>query len=992
MAFQETTRQSYGSKVKGSFQGILWGIILIIAGTVILWWNEGRAVKASDALKDFQKNYVELSDITTLDPEFEGKAVHATGVAVTADTLRDAAFGIAVNAMKLARNVEYYQWTEDSESESKDKLGGSTETTTTYTYEPAWCSEPVNSNEFRDPDYKGKNFVLRVIEETEQTASNVTFGAYRLTPSIVGAISGEEPAYPALTDTQKKQLLANVADSTVVVSVSGDQVYIGADPSNPHIGDVRITFTQVTSPKTISLLQKVVNGTFENYIAKNGRPFSKVSMGTVSAENMIENQKSANKMMLWIFRILGIILVVAGFRSLLNFLSTVFAVVPFVQRIIGTGIGLVTTIVGLVWSFIVIAIAWVAHRPVLAIILLVAAAALIYWLVSRNRKKKLNNVAAILVLVLALGLSAGCKGTDNNVKNGENPERDLSVVFKGPVQAILLTTEYGEGEPGFTEYKFDEKGKLVSEEEIYPFGEEGDSELLESLSEKDSEGRYTKQVWGSGEDDIYSIDYTEYTPEGRVAKVEYMNGEGEHISTTSYQYDEAGNQTSTFTKNYFNNSTYSDEREYDSQNRILKSVSSYDGKVSSIQTYQYDVDGWDSVCETEWVDLGKKALQYEKMLKDVESTAVRHFETDGNGTRMTFSDTVFIDAKGMRHERNYYNYDNEYSYEGVFNKKGYLTHYELFKGKSTLPCKTLDFEMAPDGESLKSVTYRTQEFGQVNEQKLPQVWETDTYGNWTDRTLGFRYSPDLFYMDNPEQFYQQAATQHRTITYYGVDQGQNYGFEGKNGDSQLRLQWTNDNGVLCGEAILDGDPVRIVGTKERGSLDWHIVALQKDGTIPWHLYFDSEGDKRTATIVKGMDEYKIPMTATRKGLKTYSFKAKSDDIVGLYEYKDKGGDTGDGQLDVSRCGENWEDYHFEISNTGPAPSFNMATDEFTSSPDESLRFYNYLWNDDSETSFSYTIRFFDGFAVIQRESGSPMGFFGMGMTVAGIYAKLPSVG
>ena len=67
MAFQETTRQSYGSKVKNSFQGILWGIILIIAGTVILWWNEGRAVKASDALKDFQKNYVELSDISTID-------------------------------------------------------------------------------------------------------------------------------------------------------------------------------------------------------------------------------------------------------------------------------------------------------------------------------------------------------------------------------------------------------------------------------------------------------------------------------------------------------------------------------------------------------------------------------------------------------------------------------------------------------------------------------------------------------------------------------------------------------------------------------------------------------------------------------------------------------------------------------------------------------------------------------------------------------------
>ena len=168
MAYQETTRTSYGSKVKNSFQGILGGIILIIAGTILLWWNEGRAVKSANALKDFQKNYVEMSDINSIDPEFEGKAIHATGVATTDEILRDAAFGIAVNAFHLTRDVEYYQWTQQSSSESKDKLGGSTETTTTYTYEPEWSSSPVNSDEFKDPDYKGKNFVWRVIEDLDQ--------------------------------------------------------------------------------------------------------------------------------------------------------------------------------------------------------------------------------------------------------------------------------------------------------------------------------------------------------------------------------------------------------------------------------------------------------------------------------------------------------------------------------------------------------------------------------------------------------------------------------------------------------------------------------------------------------------------------------------------------------------------------------------------------------------------------------------------------------
>lgn len=386
MAFQETTRQSYGSKVKGSFQGILWGIVLIIAGTIVLWWNEGRAVKASNALKDFQKNYVELTDINSIDVNFEGKAVHASGVATTTDTLRDASFGIAVNAFRLIREVEYYQWEENSSSESKDKLGGSTETTTTYTYEADWCDEPVNSAEFKDPAYKGKNFVWRSIEDADQNAPTATFGAYKLSPSIISAISGEEPVEPALTEAQKQQLLARVSDSTVVVTIRGNQVYIGSDPETPHIGDVRITFNQVTSPKTISLLQKVVNGTFETYIAKNGQSYSRVEMGTVSAENMIAHQKSANKVTLWLIRILGILLVIGGFRSLLSIVSTLFAVVPFVQGIIGTGIGLVTTVVGLIWSFVVIALAWAAHRPLIAVILLIVVVALIFWLVSRRKK------------------------------------------------------------------------------------------------------------------------------------------------------------------------------------------------------------------------------------------------------------------------------------------------------------------------------------------------------------------------------------------------------------------------------------------------------------------------------------------------------------------------------------------------------------------------------------------------------------------------------
>lgn len=987
MAYQETTRQSYGSKVKNSFQGILWGIILIIAGTAILWWNEGRAVKASDALKDFQKNYVELSDITTVDPSFEGKAVHATGVATTADTLRDASFGIAVNAMKLVRHVEYYQWTQQSESERKDKLGGSTETTTTYTYEPAWCSAPVNSNDFKDPDYKGKNFVHRAIDELEQTASDVTFGAYRLTPGIVGRISGEEPAYPALTDAQKKQMLVNVADTTVVVTVSGDQVYIGADPAVPHIGDVRITFTQVTSPKTISLLQKVVNGTFENYVAKNGKQFSKVEMGTVSADNMIEHQKSANKMILWLFRILGIILVVAGFRSLVSFISTVFAVVPFVQRIIGTGVGLVATLVGLIWSFIVIGLAWIAHRPVLGIALLVVAAALIFWLVSRSRKKKTADVVAVLIICLMIGVSS-CTGT----KTPGGDSNVASSAVKGPVRTVTETGFYGEGEPSITVYEYDGKGKLVSERTESWEEEDGEYDLLASLSEKNAKGDFTKEVYGSpSTGEVYNTILREYDENGNEVYVEYLDADGKTTSTVRYQYSADGKlmlQTS-----HADYGDFATAYKYDDQGQTVQTTHSYNGNVNSITRYTYDDQGRTILTEEDMLNIGRNSKNYFSFDKEGKVIGNTCVITEADGLpKVNSRDTFFFDKAGLLHQRTYHNFDDgEKTFEGTFNEAHNITHYEYFEGNASQPSIVADLQYDPDGTTLREITWKKLFLGQVKDTETRRFSEKkDTFGNWTQRTFGPSYLFDAEYT-TLESLVSDLGYTTRKIVYDGEDQGNNYGFEGKAGQADLRLTFTEDLGVCFGELVLDGNRYRAVGRRDGDDDGLYFVALEKDGNIPWSLSIGGGDGKRETTLYKGGDSVQSTLSPTRDGLTTYHFSTTPDELPGLYEY-DFGGTNGQGTLQVSRSGNDWEVINFNIRNTGPAPMHNMARDDFSDDFGSATEFYRYLWDDDSEAHFAYTIRFFDGFAIILAREGDPSRFFGLGTTVAGIYAKIPAVG
>ena len=90
-------------------------------------------------------------------------------------------------------------------------------------------------------------------------------------------------------------------------------------------------------------------------------------------------------MWLWLLRFLGIFLVISGLKGIFNFLETLAKVVPFIANIIGAGVGLVCSLAGFAWSFIVIAIAWLAYRPVLGISLIIIAVALIIFL---SRKKK----------------------------------------------------------------------------------------------------------------------------------------------------------------------------------------------------------------------------------------------------------------------------------------------------------------------------------------------------------------------------------------------------------------------------------------------------------------------------------------------------------------------------------------------------------------------------------------------------------------------------
>ena len=456
MAYTETTTTGYGTRVGNSFRAIGSGILLFVLGTALLWWNEGRAVKTEKMLDEAGSKYVEMENPNKKDASLEGELICGTAMATTEDSLTDAQFGVGAKAIALRRTVEYYQWVEHSQTKREDKLGGKEVATTTYTYSKQWVSSPIQSSEFHDPAYQNKNMVLTTVEEADQYAENVSFGAYKLPESLIHSISSREamdlalaedllaqfdkstqaayerfygvqksiqqptqqPQQPvaqaipdsirallpdsvkaaldslqAVNDSINKQMAnAENKKDLMYIHQAGNVLYFGRVPGSPEVGDVRVTFEKVV-PAKVTVMAVVDGDTFKPFKAKNGKRFQTLVMGQKSGDEIIDAEKEANNMILWFLRILGVVMVIGGLKGIFGFIETILKVVPFIAGIFGWGVGLVCTVLGIVWSLIMIAIAWLFYRPLLGISLLVLAGFLI-WVFAFKGKDKLKELAA----------------------------------------------------------------------------------------------------------------------------------------------------------------------------------------------------------------------------------------------------------------------------------------------------------------------------------------------------------------------------------------------------------------------------------------------------------------------------------------------------------------------------------------------------------------------------------------------------------------------
>jgi hypothetical protein len=366
MSITEIGQVSWFTRIKDAFVGIFVGGAMFVGSFILLFWNEGRAVKTAQSLEEGAKAVIS-ADASAVDPAKEGKLIHLTGTADATAPLSDPDFGVSARALRLKRVVEMYQWDEVKDTKTTKNVGGSQTTQTTYSYKKVWADHPIASSGFKESGHQNPESMPA--KSSSWNAPNAVIGAYALTSGLLDQLSSFSP----LTLDAAAAARAAAAPSGPWRENQGG-LYRGANPADAQVGDLRTTFLQVPSMQ-VSLVSQQAGHSFQPFHTHAGRDVEILVTGSHGADEMFADAEKSNSVLTWVLRGVGWLVMFIGLVLIMKPLAILADVIPFLGSIVGAGEAIVAGLLSVFLSLVVIAVAWIAYRPLIGIALLIAAVA-----------------------------------------------------------------------------------------------------------------------------------------------------------------------------------------------------------------------------------------------------------------------------------------------------------------------------------------------------------------------------------------------------------------------------------------------------------------------------------------------------------------------------------------------------------------------------------------------------------------------------------------
>ena len=352
--------------------GIFIGIIFLIGGLVLLWWNEGRTVRQAKAIGEAEKTYIDVKS-DEINSSNEGKLIATNGTITIDKELNDTQFGVIKDTAILKRIVEIYQWVENC---SEDNNGNET-----CEYNKRWEEDLVDSSKFKE-SIDHSNPKTKKYSSNTFIANEVKAGTFVVPNDLVKKLSTKE--YVKLDSSNDDM---RYTESQLGLKIDSEGKYFtDVKGTEPDIGDIRVSF-KYNDATALSMMGVQSGKTITPYTAKTGNKIFELYEGEHRGAEMIQFLKDENNTIKVVLRIVGVVVVIIGLLAIISPIQKLASYVPILGAIFNGATTLIAILFGLAISLIDIAIAWIVYRPILGITLLVAAVGLIVTGVVLKKKK-----------------------------------------------------------------------------------------------------------------------------------------------------------------------------------------------------------------------------------------------------------------------------------------------------------------------------------------------------------------------------------------------------------------------------------------------------------------------------------------------------------------------------------------------------------------------------------------------------------------------------
>ncbi len=235
------------------------------------------------------------------------------------------------------------------------------------------------------------NPAQKLVENQTQAANPIMVGAWTLPAGLIAKIDDFEPRPLTLEDVAKL-----TSKTQARYKLHDGRLHAGQSPDHPLVGDVRVSLL-VNKPSPVPPLGQQTQTTLAPDTARRGGTLFELKPGLLSFQSLFQNSAQESAMILWIFRLVGAVLMCIGVAVILQPIKILADFFPLFGSLAEVGLGVLAFLFSCGMSLLAISIGWIAYRPLPGIQLLLGSGGMfagIDYLFSQQRQQNAVRLAS----------------------------------------------------------------------------------------------------------------------------------------------------------------------------------------------------------------------------------------------------------------------------------------------------------------------------------------------------------------------------------------------------------------------------------------------------------------------------------------------------------------------------------------------------------------------------------------------------------------------